>query len=55
MSILNKIKDWSIWLACNILDLIRWAVCKLLKIIPCKCDHDCGCKNAHGNKSDEGI
>ena len=37
MEIIKKI-------ACTLLKAVKWAICKLFKIIPCKCSHDCNCK-----------
>jgi len=31
-------------IACTLLKAVKWAICKLFKIIPCKCSHDCNCK-----------
>jgi len=37
MEIIKKI-------ACALLNAVKWIICKLFKIIPCKCSHDCNCK-----------
>ena len=31
-------------IAGTLLKAVKWTICKLFKIIPCKCSHDCNCK-----------
>jgi len=31
-------------IVCGILKAIQWVICKIFKIIPCKCSHECKCK-----------
>lgn len=51
MKIISKIKDVVCWVfeftktvVCKTINIIKWAICKICNIIPCKCDHECKCK-----------
>jgi len=44
METLKKIGSIVSMVVCKLLQAVQWIICKLFKIIPCKCDHDCNCK-----------